>query len=98
MRWMVSRTLLAAALAAPGLALAQEEVRAGQAAMLTGGAIEIYNVSGFAPRRGGGVAAPASPCAPPRRAPTAVSCAFSWTAEGTARCSACSIPRPWKIW
>ncbi|OGT99042.1 MAG: hypothetical protein A2085_01085 [Gemmatimonadetes bacterium GWC2_71_10] len=52
---MVSRTLLAAALAAPGLALAQEEVRAGQTATLTGRAIEIYNVSGFVTlRRGGG--------------------------------------------
>ena len=55
MRWMVSRTLLAAALAAPGVALAQEEVRAGQTATLAGRAIEIYNVSGsITLRRGGG--------------------------------------------
>jgi lia operon protein LiaG len=52
---MVSRTLLAAALAAPGVALAQEEVRPGQAATLAGRVIEIYNVSGYVTlRRGSG--------------------------------------------
>lgn len=54
MRLVVSRTLLAAALAAPGAALAQEEVRAGQAVTLAGRGIEIYNVSGSITLRRGG--------------------------------------------